>query len=109
MKKQTYIRTEIRNGYIYDGTLESAKEIYQEIKTHSPTALSAFELEFNLEKDKFQFEWGGYEIQKGDFIAIREEHNKHLFEYPIDIIRQKDLTRWGYKAEEVVSMLNKEK
>jgi DNA-binding winged helix-turn-helix (wHTH) protein len=100
MEKQTYIRTETRNGYIFDGTLECAKEIYQEIKTHSPTALSAFELEYNLKEDKFQFEWGGYEIQKGDFIAIREEHNKHLFEHPIDIIRQKDLTRWGYKTQE---------
>lgn len=100
MKKQTYIRTEVRNGYVFDGTLESAKEIYQEIKTHCPTALSAFKLEYNLKDDRVSFEWGGYEIQKEDFIAIREEHNKHLFEHPIDIIRPKDLTRWGYKIQE---------
>lgn len=97
MKKQTYIKTEIRNGYIFDGTFECAKEICQEIKKHYPRELSAFKLEYNLDEDKVQFSWGGfswgaYEIKKGDFISMQEEHNKQLFKYPIEIIRQKDLT-----------------
>jgi hypothetical protein len=53
-------------------------------------------LNYNLYNDSVEFEWGGYEIQKGDFIAIIEEHNKHLFQHPIEVITQKELTRWGY-------------
>jgi hypothetical protein len=96
MKKQTYTKTEIRSGYIFNGTLECAKEIFNAIQSIEKSYATPFKLNYNLHNDSVEFEWGGYEIQKGDFIAIIEEHNKHLFQHPIEVITQKELTRWGY-------------
>ena len=98
MNLQTYKKTkvEIIEGFHFDGTFDCAKEIYQRIKSIKGNDDAAFKLFYNLQTNSFEFSWGGYVINKGDFVALREEYASHL---QIEIISNEELSRWGYQLE----------
>jgi hypothetical protein len=98
MKLQTYKKTEVKiiDGYHFDGTFECAGEIYQSIKSLKGKDDAAFKLNYNFQTDTFEFSWGGFEINEGDLVALRENESHH---YPIEIISKEELSRWGYQLE----------
>ena len=98
MKLQTYRKTEVKiiDGYHFDGTFECAKEIYQRIKSLKGKDDASFKSYYNFQTDTFEFSWGGFEINEGDLVALRENESHH---YPIEIISKEELSRWGYQLE----------
>jgi hypothetical protein len=99
MKMQTYkkIQVHILDGYHFDGTLECANEIYKNIKKLRDKEDAAFKMNYDFMADKFTFIWGGYEIRKGDFVAI-SENDFHAQE--ITIYTQEELKRFGFQLEQ---------
>ena len=98
MKLQTYkkIQVHILDGYHFDGTLECANEIYNNIKKLRGKDDAAFKMNYDFMEDKFIFLWGGYEIRKGDFVAI-SENDFHANE--ISIYTQEELNRFGFQLQ----------
>ena len=98
MNLQTYKKTkvEIIEGFHFDGTFDCAKEIYQRIKSIKGNDDAAFKLFYNLQTNSFEFSWGGYVINEGDLVALREEYASYL---QIEIISKEELSRWGYELE----------
>jgi hypothetical protein len=98
MKLESYKKTEVKiiDGYHFDGTFECARQIYEKIKSLTEKDNAAFKLNYNLESSSFEFSWGGFEINQGDLVALRENDGLH---YPIQIISKVELSRWGYQLD----------
>ena len=98
MKLQTYkkIQVHILDGYHFDGTFECANEIYKNIKKLRDKEDAAFKMNYDFMADKFTFIWGGYEIRKGDFVAI---HENDFHAQEITIYTQEELNRFGFELQ----------
>jgi hypothetical protein len=98
MKMQTYkkIQVHILDGYHFDGTLECANQIYNNIKKLRGKDDASFKMNYDFIADKFIFEWGGYKIGKGDFVAI---HENDFNAQEITIYTQEELNRFGFELQ----------
>ena len=96
MELQTYKRTMVIKGYIFDGTHESAKFIIEKIKEFSIPAFNRIVYQQNLVDDTIKFEYYGYKINEGYFIQL----GSHIDPYDCTIWSSKDLERLKYILEE---------
>ena len=96
MELQTYKRTMVIKGYIFDGTHESAKFIIEKIKEFSIPAFNRIVYQQNLVDDTIKFEYYGSKITQGDFIEL----GSHGDPNDVGIWTSKDLDRLKYILEE---------
>jgi hypothetical protein len=98
MNLQTYKKTkvEIIDGFHFDGTFRGAIEIYQRITSLKGKEDAAFKLFYKFETNSFEFTWGGYVINEGDLVALRNNDGLH---YSIEIMSKAELSRFGYELE----------
>lgn len=101
MKQIEYTKTEIHElkGYIFDGTIECAKNIFKEIQTINNEWVKGFNLKIDLFNDTIDFNYGGYSINEGDLVAIRDDDKMRMSYQTIEIITPKELNRWGFKVK----------
>lgn len=97
MTPKTYIKlsTQEKKGYIFDGTIECAKNIVQEIYKINSQWATGFNLKINLLDDSIHFDWRNYRIKNGDLVALSNANN--LIHELIEIITPEELNLWGFQ------------
>lgn len=101
MKQITYTKTETSEikGYVFDGTIECAKNIWKEVYVLDSEWADPFNLSINLSDDSIEFSWKNRKISQGDFIAVKGTNNGLWMHDVVDIINAKDLNMWGFKLK----------
>ena len=97
MKLVKYKHITYFEGYIYDGTHESAKFIIEKIKEHCESVFNKIIYTHNLIDDTIKFEYLGCKIEKGDFIELVHVSSTHK---DIAIRTQSDIVRFNFQLHE---------
>jgi hypothetical protein len=96
MKLIKYKKTNHIEGYIFDGTHESAKFIIEKIKEYSETAFKRIVYHQNLIDDTIKFEYNENPINEGCFIQFGDPFSPNN----IGIWGPTDFERLEYILEE---------
>jgi len=101
MKQITYTKTETSEikGYVFDGTIECAKNIWKEVYVLDSEWAAPFNLSINLSDHSIEFNWKNQKICQDDFIAVQGSNNGVYMHDVIVIINAKDLNMWGFKLK----------
>jgi hypothetical protein len=99
MKELKYTKLETIKGYVFDGTLECAQMIFDTIRNLNQEYVQGFNLKNNLYTNKLCFDYGGYEINIGDLVAVRDDDKTRMTYQIIEIITPEELKRWGYTQQ----------
>lgn len=97
LKKLKRTQITIVEGYYFDGTLECAKQIFENIRNIDKRYVNGFNLKYNFYDNSLIFDYGGYGIGIGDMVAISNESNMSVHEV-IQIYSKEDILRWGYEV-----------